>query len=1092
MTDQHPQAPAFPLRLNPDLAPLTMQQQRAWFMENLQPGTPAFHLPSAHRIEGRLDEAAFERAFALLVARHPALRTVVAVEDGEPVQRVLPEVPVRLFPAQDLSQMPPDEGEAWLERRLDMLAAQPFDLTAGPLWRAQVFRLAPGEHVMFFMAHQIVWDSASLELFCRDLAALYAALSQEQPVPDVAATPGPDDFAGFAVWQREWLQGDEAAAQLAHWKQYLQGGLEPLELPTDRARPAVPSGRAGSLWIDLTRAEADHVQALAHRAGTTPFTVLLALFAALLHRMTQRQDLVIGTPALGRRPGLEAVMGGFANTLPLRLRVDPKAPLLALVEATRDTLKAAVRHADLPFERLVRELDLPRDASRSPVCQAAFSYQDLRGRPAQWGALQYRPHATRPAALAEDVALAFTEHDDGLRGLLAYNADVFVDGSMALLGERFAHLVRLALDIPELAVESATAPSLGEQMRMKAWNATDAAYDRAAPVGRLLEAVLQEPGVPARTAVTSGGEALSYAQLHGRAEQMARVLRERGIGRGRLVGLCVDRGADMLVAQLAVLKSGAGYVPLDPAYPADRLAYMAEDARLAALVTHSTLADTVPWPREHSLWLDHDQAAIAAQPTGPLEADDQLDAQPQDPAYVIYTSGSTGKPKGVAVPHGAVVNFLLSMQREPGLGRDDCLVAVTTLSFDIAVLELLLPLACGAHVVLASREQVIDGVQLKNLLQAHQAGVMQATPGTWRMLIEAGWQGTPAFKALIGGEALPLDLAQQLLQRCGELWNMYGPTETTVWSTCTRVQQPEAGISIGRPIANTQVHILDEQLHVTPIGVSGEIWIGGEGVTLGYMNRPELTAERFIDDPFSPGNKLYRTGDKGRWRHDGQLEHLGRLDFQVKVRGYRIELGEIEAALATHPEVGRCVVITREDQPGDVRLVAYVVPRTQMPAAADIKEHLARSLPHYMLPHHYVALQAVPLLPNGKVDRKGLPAPRDEDRGGAGFAAPRTEAERAVAAIWSELLGIARIGTSDNFFDLGGHSLLAMRAVTMIEARLGRSLPVRRFIFETLGQLAATPADGVVHALPARAPAPAPRRTGVMGRLLGAFRSNGG
>ncbi|HET7863859.1 MAG TPA: amino acid adenylation domain-containing protein [Burkholderiaceae bacterium] len=1091
MTDQLSTAPAFPQRLNPDLAPLTMQQQRAWFMENLQPGTPAFNLTSAHRLTGRLDEAALERAFALLLQRHPALRTVVAVEDGEPVQRVQPEMPASLFPAQDLSAMPARECEDWLERRLAALAAQPFDLMAGPLWRAQVFRLAPGEHVIFFMVHQIVWDSASFDLFCRDMAALYAALAQGQPVQAQALVTGLGDFA---AWQREWLQGGEAAAQLAHWKALLQGGLEPLDLPADKARPAQPSGHAGSLWIEFTRAEADAVQALAHRAGTTPLTVLLALFAALLQRMTQRQDFIVGTPALARRPGLEAVLGSFANTLPLRLRVDPKAPLLALIEATRDVVKTAARHAELPFEHLVRELDLPRDASRSPVHQVAFSYHDLRVRPAQWGALQYRAQATPPAALAEDLALDMAEHDEGLRGLLAYNADVFASGSMALLGERFAHLVRLALDMPELAVESATAPSLGEQMRMKAWNATDAAYDRSATVGRLLEAQLHVPGVAARTAVSSGSAVLTYAQLHGRAEQMARVLRERGIGRGRLVGLCVDRGVDMLVAQLAVLKSGAGYVPLDPAYPADRLAYMAEHSRLAALVTHSTLADTVPWPREQSLWLDQDRPAIDAQPTGPLPDDDRLDAQPQDPAYVIYTSGSTGKPKGVAVPHGAVVNFLLSMQREPGLGRDDVLVAVTTLSFDIAVLELLLPLVCGAQVVLASREQVIDGVQLKNLLQAHQASVMQATPATWRMLIEAGWQGTPTFKALIGGEALALDLAQQLLQRCGQLWNMYGPTETTVWSTCIRVQQPEAGISIGHPIANTQVHILDEQLQLTPIGVSGEIWIGGEGVTLGYLHRPELTAERFVDDPFSPGNKLYRTGDKGRWRHDGQLEHLGRLDFQVKVRGYRIELGEIEAALATHPEVARCVVITREDQPGDVRLVAYVVPRGEMPAAGAIKEHLSQSLPQYMLPQHVVALQAVPLLPNGKVDRKGLPAPRDEARAGAGFAAPRTDAERAIAEIWAELLGIARVSTSDNFFDLGGHSLLAMRAVTMIEARLGRSLQVRRFIFETLGQLAATPAGGVVHALPARAPAPppAPRRTGVMGRLFGAFRSGGG
>jgi amino acid adenylation domain-containing protein len=1085
-----------PQRDRQDMAPLSLMQQRLWFMENLQPGTATYHLPSAHRLSGPLDEQAFEHAFAEMVSRQPVLRTVIAVEEGEPVQRVLPEVPVRLFPAHDLSQMPAAEREAWLQRRLAALATQPFDLTGGPLFRTQMFRLGPQEHLLFFVAHHIVWDGGSSELLSREMAALYAALAQGRPAPEAAL---PLSYGDFAAWQRDWVQGPELAAQLAYWKQALQGGLEPLELPTDRARPAVQTGQAGRLRIDLSPADAQGVRELGQRAEASPSTVLLALFAALVQRMTGRQDLVIGMPVHGRhQPGLDAVMGFLANTLPLRLKVDPQASLLQLVAHTRDAVQAAGQHADVPFEHLVRELDVQRDASRFPIYQVLFSCVDGREPLAPWGQLQHRLQPVRLDTIAEDLALDFVERDDGLHGSLRYNADVFGDASMALVGERYAALVRQALQAPGQAVGEATAPPPAEQARLAQWNGTAMAYDRAQTVAGLLE-TWRAGGWADRTAVKSGAQSLSYAQLHGRAEQMARVLRSRGVGRGQLVGLCVERGADMLAAQLAVLKSGAGYVPLDPAYPADRLAYMAEDAQLAALVTQSALAGTVPWPRGQSLWLDQDAALVAAQPQGALPPDAALDAQPGDPAYVIYTSGSTGKPKGVAVPHGAVVNFLLGMQQSPGLARDERLVAVTTLSFDIAVLELLLPLSVGAQVVLASREQAIDGVQLKALLHANQASLMQATPATWRMLIEAGWQGGPAFKALIGGEGLPLDLAQQLLQRCGQLWNMYGPTETTVWSTCTRVQQPEAGISIGRPIANTQVHILDEQRRVLPIGVAGEIWIGGDGVTLGYLHRPELTAERFIDDPFRPGGKLYRTGDKGRWKHDGQLEHMGRLDFQVKVRGYRIELGEIEAALATQPQVGRCVVITREDQPGDVRLVAYVVARPEaqgeLPGAGRLKEHLAQTLPQYMLPQHYVVLPAIPLLPNGKVDRKGLPAPQEEERAEArDFSAPSTDTERAMAAIWTELLGIERIGASDNFFDLGGHSLLAMRAVTMIEKRLGRSLQVRRFIFETLGQLAAGPATAA--AVPAEAarkdePAP-PAKRGVVGRLLGAFRFGNG
>jgi amino acid adenylation domain-containing protein len=575
---------------------------------------------------------------------------------------------------------------------------------------------------------------------------------------------------------------------------------------------------------------------------------------------------------------------------------------------------------------------------------------------------------------------------------------------------------------------------------------------------------------------------VSYAQLLARCNRLAHALRERGIGRGALVGLCVQRSADMVAAQLAVLTAGAAYVPLDPAYPADRLAYMAQDARLALLITESSLVPALSWPRDRSLLLDSDRALIDAHPASTPAPDAERDARPEDPAYVIYTSGSTGKPKGVAVPHRAVVNFLLSMAREPGLTAQDRLVAVTTLSFDIAVLELLLPLTVGAQVVLASREQAQDGRALRQLLENSDATVMQATPTTWRMLIDAGWQGGPTFKALIGGEALPPDLAAQLLQRTGQLWNMYGPTETTVWSTCWRVENPERGISIGRPIDNTSVTILDEQRRPCPIGVAGEICIGGDGVALGYLHRPELTAERFIADPAQPGSRLYRTGDRGRWRHDGLLEHMGRLDFQVKVRGYRIELGEIEANLASHPQVAHAVVIVREDSPGDARLVAYYAPRDDaVIEARTLREHMRAALPEYMVPQHFVSLPSIPLLPNGKIDRKSLPAPSvslsQETR--PADARPLDQKEQAVAAIWARLLGVSAIERSDNFFDLGGHSLLALQAVSEIRRSLGVEVHLRRLIFETLGQIAATDSTAV----PPSAVQEPPARSGLLGRL---------
>ncbi|UZG49710.1 non-ribosomal peptide synthetase/type I polyketide synthase [Caldimonas thermodepolymerans] len=1052
-----PAAPVarIPAREDQRSAPLSLMQQRIWFLEQLTPGTAVHNLPSAHRLKGPMNVEALERALQMLVDRQSALRTYFEKTPDGAVQRVLDRFTVGPLPLTDLQHLPQDEREAAMQARCDELATTPFLLEQAPLFSVHLFRMAPQEHVLFFMVHHAVWDGWSFDLFYVELAELYAACcaGRAPRLPEL-----PVSYGDYAAWQRDWMQGEELARQTAHWKERLSPLPAPLELPLDHPRPPRMSGRGASHCILLSPELTRGLHALAQRQGRTLFATLLAAYSALLYRVTQQEDFVIGTPVRGReQPELEPLMGFFVNALPLRLQPQAETRFRDWLERVHEVVVDAFAYPDVPLEHLVRELNVPRDPSRPMVFQALFSFQDVRERPLRWADLSHERAIIRLHSAAEDIGLWCVETPSGVECNFTYAADLFEHDSIVRLAAGFEQILQQVVADAERPLAAYPLLSPADRIQLARWNDTGMGYDpAAATIPQLLAGPVQRH--PAAVALRRGPRSLTYAELEALSNRLAHALRARGISRGQLVGLCLERSPEMLVAQLAILKAGAAYVPLDPAFPAERLAYMAQDAQLALLLTQSSLTGLLPWPRERTLLVDADAALLAAQPDSPPPAD-ELAARPEDAAYVIYTSGSTGRPKGVVVPHRAVVNFLLSMARAPGLSASDRLLAVTTLSFDIAVLELLLPLSVGAQIVLASRDEAMDGQALCALLLSSQATVMQATPATWRMLVEAGWAGSPAFKALIGGEPLPPDLAAQLLERCGQLWNMYGPTETTVWSTIMRITDAR-DITIGRPIANTQVHILDPRGQPCPIGVPGEICIGGDGVTLGYLRRPELTAERFIDDPWRPGARLYRTGDRGRWRHDGLLEHHGRMDFQVKVRGYRIELGEIEANLATHPQVARNVVIVREDRPGDARLVAYVVPRDEMPGAQALREHLRQSLPEYMLPQHYVQLQAIPLLPNGKIDRKALPAPTEASADASApvrdAAAPRTPAEAAVAEIWKRLLGIEHVSPSDNFFDLGGHSLLAMRAVGEMEAALGSRIPVRRLIFETLAQLAET------------------------------------
>ena len=1055
-------AQSIPRLADRTVAPMTLMQQRLWVLEQIEPGTVTYNTPSAHRLHGPMDVQALERAFQEMVRRQASLRTILVPQGETAVQKIVDEVDASLLPATDLSHLPEPQRMATLMADLESRTAQPFVLDQGPLFRAVLYRLADDDHVLYFMTHHAIWDGWSFDIFYTEMSALYEAFAggKPSPLPELETA-----YGDFAAWHRQQLEGDALKRQVDYWTAHLAGSGEPLQLPEDKPRPARASGVGGTDWVHVDGATTEALRNVGGRVGATLFMALLAAYYVLLHRLSGQDDLVVGMP-FRNRPGdaLEKVMGFFVNVLPLRRRLDPAMPFLALVEEVKAGLVEALDHPDVPFEHLMQELKVARDPSRSPIYQALFSFQDVRARNLRWGDLQHEHLLMFQKGMAHDLGIWFLEHPAGLSGAMGYNADIFSEDGARAIGERFATLLASLAEQPEQAIGDAALLSAQDRARLAEWNSTALAL----PVERKAHALLHAQALrtPERIALRSGGQVVTYAQLHARSMRIADALAQHGVMPGDRVGICLGRDADLVTTMIAVWRAGAAYVPLDPAYPPDRLRFMAEDAGLRLIVSSGGLAEPLQWLRERELRLDADADSIDAAPAVPAIHDASL-ADGDGTAYVIYTSGSTGKPKGVCVPHGAVINFLASMAREPGLQASDRLLAVTTTSFDIAVLELFLPLSVGAEVVLASRDDVLDGQALSRLIRSHGITVMQATPSSWRLLLEAGWQGAQPFKALCGGEPLPQDLAAALQPCCTELWNMYGPTETTVWSTCSRITaQPgdALDIHIGRPIANTTVWIVNPRGQLCAPGVTGELYIGGAGITQGYWNRPELTAEKFVPDRFiagDAGTRLYRTGDRARWRNDGVLEHLGRLDQQVKIRGYRIELGEIEASLAACPIVAQALAVVREDRPGDVRLVTYVIPKPgQRIDEAGLLAGLRRELPAYMVPQHVIALPAMPLLPNGKVDRKALPEPKDA----SGHAQAMASAPAAMVtgdpyvdhmlSVWCEMLGMP-VQPDVGFFDAGGHSMLAVRLFHRLNTQTGVNLPLATlFTAPTARQLA--------------------------------------
>jgi amino acid adenylation domain-containing protein/thioester reductase-like protein len=1084
-----------PLTAAPDRGgthPLGYNQQSLWFLRQLVPEDVSFNVSGAVRVHGELRIAYLRRALETLMARHAALRTTFTVVDGQPVQEIHEQLPVplRVIDASNWS-------EAEVDEFLASKAHQPFDVAHAPAFRVILLHReqsepavdvdkssAEGPILLLAMDHMIS-DFWSISVLVREALFFY---QNETSGRSVSLEPLPLQYTDYVRWQREHLAGPEGERLLAYWKNQLGAGLPALDLPTDHPRLPLQTFRGDARSISLSARLTAGLKALAGSQNATLFMTLLSAFQVLLHRYSGQDELIVGSVTAGRsHPDLTELVGYFINPLALRADLSDNPAFTEFLSQVRQTVLDALAHQDYPPALLAENLALPRDPSRPPLFETMFILQKAQmsevsdlsafalgngGGKLEIGGLTLEslPISRHPAQF--DLTLMMAEADDRLAATLFYNTDLFEGSTIQQILEHFETLLAGLLVDPEQPISNIPLLTSAErQDLLVTWNATERAYPPVRGAHQLVEAQVER--TPEAIAVQFEGESLTYRALNERANLLAHHLQALGVGPEKLVGIYLDRSLPLVVALLGILKAGGAYMPLDPDFPEARVAMMLADSQPLVLLTEERLKAALPARDYRVVSMDGDWEEIAqGQTTNPKSG-----LVPDNLAYLIYTSGSTGIPKGVEIPHQAMVNFLNTMQEQPGLAADDLLLAVTTLSFDIAVLELFLPLTVGACVEVVSKEVASDGARLVEKLFTSGATMMQATPATWRLMLEAGWQqesqayelmrkndSMPArtgLKILCGGEALPRDLADKLLTRGAEVWNMYGPTETTVWSTMYRVLPGSGPVPVGRPIGNTQVYVLDHARQPVPVGVVGELYIGGDGVARGYRDRHELTAERFIPDPFRSGQRarLYRTGDLARLRADGSLMFLGRRDHQVKVRGFRIELGDIEAALAKHEALRQSVVVAHEETPGDVRLIAYLVLKdgAEEPAVGMLRAFLKRALPDYMLPAAFVTLDELPLTPNGKVDRRALPQPASvRPHLGAAYCAPRNEQEAEIAAICARVLGLERVGVHDDFFELGGNSLLATRLVFHLQEHFETKLSlIRLFEMPTIAGLSA-------------------------------------
>ncbi|PSL45611.1 non-ribosomal peptide synthase protein (TIGR01720 family)/amino acid adenylation domain-containing protein [Chitinophaga niastensis] len=1023
--------PALVKQERPAHIPLSYSQERLWFIDQLE-GSIHYHVPNVLHLKGSLNKAALSHALQATVNRHEVLRTVIEQEEGTPYQRILNKGQWQLTITDEQVYK---ENKAALQQYVRQLVDAPFDLSADHKLRAHLIILEEDEYLLVATLHHIASDGWSTGIIIRELVALYNAYvaNREVQLPVLEV-----QYADYAIWQRNYLSGKVLEEKIAYWKDKLSGTTV-LNLPLDYPRPAVQSLQGGSVTFSLDRDLCEQLQQLSRQQGTTFFMTLLAAFKTLLYRYTGQEDICIGIPIAGRtRQEIEGLLGFFINTLALRSDLSNNPSFTALLQQVKQTTLGAYEHQDVPFEKVVEAVVTERSLERSPLFQVLFSLENTPDAPDMvLDGLELLPAGVDNITAPFDLTVSLQEGATGLRGSIAYCVDLFKEATIIRLISHFEMLLRAIVNDP--AQQIATLPMLPvaeEQQLLHAFNNTATDYPQQTFV-TLFDA--QATATPDAIAIEFEGTTLTYAALNKKANQLAHYLRSHGVREDVLVPVCLERSLNMVVAILGVLKAGGAYVPIDPAYPADRVNYMLRDTGGLLLLTDDSCKNALPaYTAAHMIILDQEHAVISGYPETAL---------PDAPlmhhlAYVIYTSGSTGMPKGVMIAHQSLSNFLCSMKQTLHLNASCSLLAVTTFCFDIAYLELFLPLLAGGKVIVATRETAADAFLLMKQLALQQPSYMQATPATWQMLTDAGWENKEQITILAGGEAIKPELKNKLVQLSEQsVWNLYGPTEATIWATIKELKL-EAPVTIGQPLGNTEIYILDKARQLAPIGVVGELCIGGVQLARGYLNRHELTAEKFIDHPFKKGERLYFTGDLGRWLPDGNVECLGRIDDQVKIRGYRIELGEIESVLQQCELVKQAVVAGKADSAGNKRLIGYIVPAGEFDREGTIA-FLQSRLPEYMVPAMWVTMENLPLTANGKINKKALPEPEADVLLKTVYVAPRNATEQTLVNIFLILLKVERVGIYDDFFALGGHSLLAIRVVSAIRKQLGVEISIR-------------------------------------------------
>jgi amino acid adenylation domain-containing protein len=1027
--------------------PTSFAQQRLWFLDQYEPNRSVYNIPSALRLKGSLDVAALERSLNEIVRRHESLRTTFTTADGEPVQVIAPSLNLTLSVV-DLRETAESEREG----KVNEQARWFFDLSRGPLFRASLICLREDDHILILTMHHIVSDGWSMGVLYRELSVLYAAFSQGKPSPLVDL---PIQYADFAVWQRDWLQGEVLERQLSYWKKQLKGIPAVLNLPTDHPRPAVQSYRGARQFVELSKELTEGLKALSRKEGVTLFMTLLAAFQTLLYRYTGQEDIVVGSPIANRnRFEIERLIGCFVNTLVLRTTFRGGPTFRELLNRVKETALQAYAHQDLPFEKLTEELQPARSLSHSPLFQVMFVFQNARNTALTIDGLEVCPMRIGVETAKFDLILTIHESLDGLTGSLQYNTDLLDDSTITRMIGHWQKLLEGVITDPDQSIVYLPILTEAEKRRLVIeWNDTRTDYPKDKCIHQLFEEQVEKS--PDAIAVTFEDQQLTYRELNIRANQLAHYLKKQRVGPDVLVAVCIERSVEMIIGLLGILKAGGAYVPLDPNHPKDRLAFLLEDSGASIILTELKFVERFRREQARLVCLDDERENIRREQVVNLSAS----VTAGNLAYVLYTSGTTGVPKGTMIEHGSVVNYLSWFDQAEMANRQQVFPFITNLMFDACLKQLFGPFLRAASIRILSDETISQPSLLLDALATCSG--LNCVPTLWNALLDtSNWKDSPSIDGLsvllLGGEALNGSLIDRTSSALPDIkiWNLYGPTETTANAIVGKVT-PGQPIILGRPIANTQIYLLDSELQPVPVGVAGEICIGGAGLARGYLNRPELTAEKFIPNPFSDerGVRLYKTGDLARYRPDGNIEFLGRIDHQVKIRGFRIEVEEIEAVLGAHPSVRETIVVALEDSSGDAstlqrtdkRLVAYVVPDKEPTCTiSELREFLKQKLPQYMIPSAFVFLDALPQTPNGKVDRKALPAV-DQIRVNLDqrFSPPRTPVEEVLAAIWATLLGHDRIDVFDNFFDLGGHSLLATQLISRLRHALRVELPLR-------------------------------------------------